>query len=148
MKITETKVTKRLLTDLKALDPVTFIAEDLGNERGKLTIDCYGEAWTAYWGAMGCDSVAEFINDCDVHYLAGRLSTINSTVVDYDAIRSKVGVSVDQDSIAYYSDELISAYGAEWWEELPKTDNPDYVYLCRIVTAVKEAVKTELTEST
>ena len=27
MKITETKVTKRLLTDLKALDPVTFIVD-------------------------------------------------------------------------------------------------------------------------
>ena len=144
MKIIETKVTKKLLTGLKALDPVTFIAEDLGNEGGKLTVDCFGQAWTAYWGAMGCDSVAEFINDCDVHYLANKLSTIDSTVVDYDKVGSKIGVRVDKDSMPYYVDDLISAYGAEWWEELPKTDNSDYVYLCRIISAVKDAVKTEL----
>ena len=148
MKITETKVTKKLLTDLKALDPVTFIAEDLGDERGKLTVDCFGQAWTAYWGAMGCDSVTEFINDCDVHYLANKLSSTDSTIVDYEAVGRKIGIIVDKDSMAYYVDDLIRVYGSEWWEDLPRTDNPDYVYLCRILNAVKEAVKTELAKST
>ena len=144
MNISESRVTKRLLTSLDKLDPVTYIAEDLGDERGKLTIDCFGEAWTAYWGAMGCRSITEFIDSCDRYYLVGKLSTIKSTIPDYESIGRKIGISVDRDSMPYHIDDLIDAYGNEWWEELPTTDNPDYIYLCRIVDAVKSAVKIEL----
>ncbi|MET4817761.1 hypothetical protein, partial [Endozoicomonas lisbonensis] len=134
------------LTDLERLDPVTFITEDLGNQRGKLTVDCFGEAWTAYWGAMGCDSVAEFIDSCDRYYLAGKLSNIDSTITDYEQVGKKIGVGINRESLPFLVDELFIAYGDEWWEELPTTDNPDYVYLCRIVDAVKAAVKIELSQ--
>ena len=76
MKISKSQVTKIVLTELDQLDPVTFITESLGHERGKLTIDCYGEAWTAYWGSMGCDFVEAFIRDASVDYLTNKLTCL------------------------------------------------------------------------
>ena len=30
--------------------------------------------------------------------------------------------------------------GDEWWYRLPQKPNPDYVYLCRIIRTVQEAL--------
>jgi hypothetical protein len=141
MKITQSTVTKLLLSDLNSLDPVTVIMEDFATGQGKLTVDCYGKAWTAYWGAMGDHKIAEFINTAEIDYLANKLTTVPCRITDYDAISKKIGVDVDRDSLAFYVDALVSAYGPEWYMDLPATTNPEYSYLCRIVSAVKDAVK-------
>lgn len=86
MKIESTSVTKFLITDLMAepykLDPVTVFIEDLGvraeNEgrktrQGKITIECYGESWSTYWGSMGDRTVAQFVADESVDYVVGCL---------------------------------------------------------------------------
>jgi len=46
--------------------------EDFGDGKGRVTITCYGEAWTAYWPAMGT-MIREFFLCADDDYLANRL---------------------------------------------------------------------------
>lgn len=140
MKATKTDITRVTLTELDRLDPVTLIMEDLGDFRGKLTIDCYGKAWTTYWGSMGCN-IAEFIASANVSYLVGSLSDINSTVTDYDAISTAINDHCDEDSIHYQFDLLEETFGPDWRFSLPTASNHEYEYLCRIVSAVKEYVE-------
>lgn len=147
MRIETTTITKKTLHDLDRLDPVTMILEDLGSGRGKLTVSCYDKSWHAYWGAMGSETIAQFVHTADVHYIAGKLSGIPSRVTDYDAISEKIGHQVERESLALFQTELAEAYGQDWHFDLPQTDNPDYTYLCRIVSAVKEAVALELNQA-
>lgn len=55
------------------LDPINVYWEDFGDGRGQVTITCYGEAWTAYWGAMPEPTVREFFLKADDDYIANRL---------------------------------------------------------------------------
>lgn len=61
------------ITEAKALDPVTVFIRDTGPSAGSMTIICYGEAWTAYWGAMGGRTVLEFVRTCDADYIANKM---------------------------------------------------------------------------
>lgn len=61
------------ITDAPALDAIQVYWEDFGQNRGRVTITCYGEAWTAYWGAMPEQTVREFFLKADVGYIANRL---------------------------------------------------------------------------
>ena len=144
MKIETTAIFKKVLTDLDRLDTVTMILEDLEPSKGKLTIDCYGEAWTAYWGSMGKFTISEFINSAGAHYLAGKLSSIDSEIIYFNEISDRIRCDVCPDTLQMYSTEMSNEYGDEWFRELPMTINPKYKYLCRIVEAVKEAVGIEL----
>lgn len=54
------------------LDPITAYLEDHGGGKGRLTIACYGDAWTGYWGAMG-SGLREFVAGTDPDYVAGNL---------------------------------------------------------------------------
>ena len=55
------------------LDPIKVYWEDFGERRGQVTITCWGEAWTAYWGAMPELTIREFFLKADVDYIANRL---------------------------------------------------------------------------
>jgi hypothetical protein len=84
MKVEQSKVTKLKLTDLDRLDPITIFLEDFEPRKGKITIECFGKSWSSYWGGMGDRTIAQFFIDCDNHYLAKNLSSISSTVDDYE----------------------------------------------------------------
>jgi len=152
MKTTTSQVTKLVLTDLDRLDPVSVITEDFGSERGKIIIECYGKAWTAYWGSMGCNSVAIFFYESNEHYLAGKLSNIDDHVYDIDAIRESAeekGIECWRDDPWHDHEFLHAMYGpdmTEWHNSLPKKSNSDYLYLCRIIKAVQEAFRNIIAE--
>lgn len=57
-----------------SLDPITVVLQDLAPEKGRLIVECYGRAWSAFWGAMGDRSLAEFIASCDADYIQTKLS--------------------------------------------------------------------------
>jgi hypothetical protein len=61
------------VTDHANLDRITVYYHDFEPGKGQITIVCYGEAWTAYWGAMGNRDVLKFFVECDLCYLVGRL---------------------------------------------------------------------------
>jgi hypothetical protein len=55
------------------LDPITLIIEDISPGRGRIIVECFGQAWSAYWGGLAGRNVVEFLRLSDPHYLAGCL---------------------------------------------------------------------------
>ena len=55
------------------LDPICVYWENSSHGQGRVTITCYGEAWTAYWGAMGENNIKQFFLRADDDYIAHRL---------------------------------------------------------------------------
>ncbi|ENA1584359.1 hypothetical protein ABFW48_003508, partial [Salmonella enterica] len=53
MKVEKIDVLSFVLTDLERLDPVRVMIENYEPGKGRVTITCYGKAWTAAWFAMG-----------------------------------------------------------------------------------------------
>lgn len=180
MKIDTTQVTKLALTEVKGLDTISVILEDIGPRQGKINIECYGEAWSSYWGGMGNRTIAEFFCSCDEHYLAKNLSSISSHVIDYEAIkktaskkihaqldevlkarrgwditqveaREKWGVLMDalfdvpdisdRSDLDFNREFMEETFGEEWWHQLPEKPNHEYLYLCRIINAVKDGLR-------
>jgi len=147
MKIEKSSITKILITDIDRLDPVSVYAEDLGPHQGKITITCYGKAWTAYWSGMGDLTISEFFVSCDEHYIANKLSDINSESFDIDAIRKDAeekGVECWRDDPWNDYEFMKDMYGpdmVDWSDKLPKKTNHEYEYLCRIIKAVQYAFR-------
>lgn len=171
MKIQEASVRKIYITELARLDPITVFLEDIAPRHGKVTITCYNQSWTAGWCGMGDRSVTEFILSCSTGYIAGNLDrNLDSQIADMDNIlswaRGKILsdrkdqlISKDEAAELYsdagdlesiecestlwdvHGDLLQRIFGDEWFMQLPKTTNPKYEYLCRIVEAVKEALQ-------
>lgn len=53
------------------LDPVTVFMTDIEPGRGSIIVECFGLAWTCYWGGMGSVStVRQFLASIDSSYLA------------------------------------------------------------------------------
>lgn len=55
------------------LDAIIVYFEDEAPGQGRMTIACYGDAWTAWWGSMGDRTVRQFVAGCDAGYLSGAL---------------------------------------------------------------------------
>lgn len=166
MNIEQSTVKKLHISGLQDLDPISVYLEDFGLGRGKITITCFDQSWTNYWGAMAERSMAEFFLDASVDYLTHKLKTgIKETVTDYDAIEAKAleeierrvkSGDLDVDEAADLTEEvehadfngqeinsdlLYRVFGDEWWGDLPEEPNHEYTYLCRIINAVKQALQ-------
>lgn len=108
MKIEASTVTKLVISEVERLDAVTVFVEDFGfracprkedpdykTGMGNITIKCYDESWTAYWGGMGPRTVGQFFAGCDADYLVNCLSRgINSTRFSGDALAKMARRSV------------------------------------------------------
>jgi hypothetical protein len=65
---------QRIVTGVgDGLDPIIVYWHDVAEWSGYVTITCYGQAWTAYFGAMGGRTIREFFSDADVGYLTNKL---------------------------------------------------------------------------
>lgn len=154
MKVETSQIKKLKITGIERLDPVSVIFEDFGPGQGKIIIECYGKAWSAYWGGMGDRTISEFFCSCDDGYLSNNLSNINSSVYDEDKIRE----DAKQKGIECWCDDpwndhefMTAMYGSEmhdWSYQLPTKTNPDYEYLCRIIHAVQDGIKLSSQEVT
>lgn len=149
------------------LDPITVILEDYEPGKGKIVVECYGQSWSAFWGAMSGDDIATFFCRCNEHYIAGKFSSISSTVDDYDGLQDKAKTEIirmrrDLDLSRKEARELFDEttlldeslksnpfaqgimrkiFGDEWWYSIPEKTNHHYEYLCRIIKAVQEALR-------
>lgn len=85
MNIEQSHATKIRLTELERLDPITVYLEDFEHGKGKITVECYGKSWSAYWGAMG-DTIAGFFAKAPKEYIAGNFGVHVSTRPDFDAL--------------------------------------------------------------
>lgn len=165
MKIESTNVRKIMVTEISGLDPIAIYLEDFGIGKGKIIITCYDQSWTSYWGGMGDRTISAFIKSCDNHYLAKNLSRIPVYINDYDALKADMLKKIIEkrkarelnaldaryayDNIDGYEEEelyrdkqdlMTICYGDEWWCCIPEKINPEYVYLGKILTVVKEAL--------
>jgi len=59
--------------DATHLDPITVVLQDLGPNRGRIIVECYGTAWAAGWGSMG-GTIREFMCRINSGYLATKLT--------------------------------------------------------------------------
>ena len=74
MKIEAGTVTILHISEVPRLDPIRVTLDDIGPGQGRINIECYGKAWASYWGAMGKESIAQFVVTCDNHYLIKNLA--------------------------------------------------------------------------
>lgn len=54
-------------------DAITAIAFDVAPGKGKLIVQCWGDAWTCFFGAIGDRSLLQFIAEVDEDYLGSKL---------------------------------------------------------------------------
>lgn len=171
MQFEESKITKLLIKDVPKLDPVTVYVENYGDGRGKLTIEVFGESWSAYWGAMGENtSLEQFVLRCDNHYLSKNLSTLDAlSEDDYEGFVTNIKKEILEErrhggwskqearkkwdlcedvvtekewfNDSFNHDTLYEIGGCEWWHSIPSKDTQEYKYLCRILDAVKECFR-------
>lgn len=76
-KIDASTVTVLRITDAGRLDPITVVLQDLGlnshgRRRGRLIVECFGSAWSAYFGAMYAP-LPSFVAGMDAEYTANNL---------------------------------------------------------------------------
>lgn len=146
MKSTESTIKKLLITDIPSLDPVKVFIENIAEGQGQITITCYGQAWTAYWGGMGPQALEEFFCSCNVSYIANKLTDEDPEVVDTEALNEMA----EKNGIASYRDDpqndyelLEKLFGSDmydWYDSIPKRQNHKYAYVCRIIEAVQSAL--------
>lgn len=72
MKISPITVTALEITEAPALDPIRVFMQDFGKGQGRLIIECYGRAWSNFWGAMGTD-LRTFLLEAEVCYIENAL---------------------------------------------------------------------------
>lgn len=64
-----------VIPDAPSLDPVTVVLIDVEQNKGKIIVECYGNAWSASFGGMGGKSIAEFVSRVDADYLSGKMAS-------------------------------------------------------------------------
>jgi len=55
------------------LDPIAVYVEQFGPEASRITVQCYAQAWTAYWGSHGEAGVEAFVAASNADYIADNL---------------------------------------------------------------------------
>lgn len=140
--VTESSIKKLTIRKANGLDPIGVVFEDFSAGQGKVTIECFGEAWSHYWGAMGDSDVMSFFRTCGNDYLTNKLIPGTTTVLDWEEISKATGKTITNEVEAIENEEAMSeAYGSDWRMDLPRTDSNEYRYLCKIIDAIKEAIR-------
>jgi len=140
----ETKTYK--LFDVKALDPVTVYVQNYGAGRGGVVIECYGKAWSAYWGGMGDNTLEQFFLSCNNGYIIGKMLE-ERFETDFDAINKAFkenGIDNEVSSdieVALCAKDMRECFGDDWMCDVPQCKSKEFGYLSRIIDAVKEAFK-------
>jgi hypothetical protein len=164
MKITKSQVTKIILSGLNGLDNVAVYLEDFAPGEGKLIITCFSSSWTYYWGHMGKQhNLSSFIRKASVDYLAGKLMNgaaedvpdLDKTIahaksiiinnrkkllIGKDDARELFNLASDQQELTIHANDWEQIFGEEYWYHFQTSPSPDWVYLCKVVDAVKSGL--------
>lgn len=75
MKIESVTVKALRISETRGLDPVLVILQDVEPGKGRLIVECFGEALSLFWGAMGEENtIAQFIAKAPHEYIADKLT--------------------------------------------------------------------------
>lgn len=110
------------VTGAERLDPVRVMIENYEPGKGRITITCFGKAWTGAWFAMGGDTVQKFMERASNDYLIGCLdSQLDSTT---DADNDANLVFVKSQIIKLRREQEIEAHEArEMWHEAENAED-------------------------
>ncbi|WP_289393620.1 hypothetical protein [uncultured Escherichia sp.] len=110
------------VTGAERLDPVRVMIENYEPGKGRITVTCYGRAWTGAWFAMGGDTVQDFIKRVSNDYLIGCLAPRLESTIDDD---NEANLNfVKQQIIKLRQEREIEAYEArEMWAEAENADD-------------------------
>jgi len=161
----EKSTVNKLTISQNGLDTLHVYIEDYELGKGQITITCYGEAWSNYWGAMSDRTMSQFFSQASTEYLATKMTRVQRRINDYDGIktvlfkeiceRRKNSEFTEEDARELWNEVDCSEFderlieedlirdilGDDWYEYLPTKTNPDYEYLCKIIEVVKIALK-------
>ena len=147
MKLEKTKAESYVITDVKTLDPVTVYVTNYKLGQGKMVVECYGEAWSVYWGRMGERCLQEFVLSCNNDYIVNKMIE-KHTQTDFDEInriakeRGFHDICVTSDvEVAMIQDRMAECFGDDWYMDLPTCMTSEYKYVCRILDVVKQAFR-------
>lgn len=116
MKVEKSDVLAFTISEVERLDPVRVMIENYEPGKGRITITCYGKAWTGAWFAMGGDTVQQFIKRVSNDYLIGYFDPQLESTVDDDNDANLLFVK--SQIIKLRRDEEITAEEArEMWDE-------------------------------
>ncbi|NNS63428.1 hypothetical protein [Escherichia coli] len=122
MKIEKMDVLSFTISEVERLDPVRVMIENYEPGKGRITITCFGKAWTGAWFAMGGDTVQEFIKRVSNGYLIGYFDPQLQSTVDDD----------NDANLAFVKGEIIKLRRAQeidfdearkMWEEAESAEN-------------------------
>ena len=161
MKITKINVEQFTISDIKDLDPVHVIMEDIAPSHGKILIQYCDKAWSSEWSAMSGQTIKQFFCTCDNHYLAKNLAPhMHSTVLDEDAVPMHAKNKIlsmrkarefekehardlyNRLSRTIIQDEILMGeiYGEDWWVCLPSKESSHYKVLNSVIDLVRDAL--------
>ncbi|MBJ7539848.1 hypothetical protein [Marinomonas transparens] len=172
MEIVEAPARILKISGVENLDLITVYLENFELGKGKITIECYGESWSSYWPAMG-GIIEEFFMRISEDYAAANLQYMNTAIFDDEATKKEISKEIIKarkcgdltsreardgiDTIKHF--ERMNDYidsrnyalslilGDEPWHyDFKERPNPKYVYLCRVIRTVQQALK-QITES-
>lgn len=73
VKANPAKLNSIRIENINNLDPITVFFENFEPHTGRITVVCYGQSWTAFFGSMSDQTIEQFIKDVPESYLANKL---------------------------------------------------------------------------
>lgn len=170
MKITDYLIRQLEIAEVPGLDSIRVSLQDISPGKGRVTIECYGQAWSTYWGAMGeNNTISSFFASVSDDYIVDRMVNIDHRVLDPEKLQETVLKTIIKDrrdgelsasearyrwdrvdeldevkeikDLHLFNDLVFDLMGDDWWNKLPMKPNPDYLYLKKIVGVVQEALR-------
>ncbi len=130
IKVERSTVTKLVVTGAPNLDPITVFLEDLAPCKGKITVNCWGKSWTAYWGGMWDGlNIGQFFCELDAGYIIGYFdSELSSRRFSGDALADKAKSLVlkERRQFCYGSDEARQLFDEA--EDLRESMSVEYLH--------------------
>ncbi|AUR92320.1 hypothetical protein NVP1170O_207 [Vibrio phage 1.170.O._10N.261.52.C3] len=133
MKVTKSKIEKIYIKNIEGLDPITVFIEEYEGFKAEVTIKCWDQSWTAYWGSMGCP-LKEFFTD--IPYLINCFSRgirSDTDEIDEEAMSENFITKVREYILEQRKQDYISTSVArQVWDECERVDlsvmSPDHCY--------------------
>ncbi len=137
MKIEHKLVKSIKVSELDSLDPIEILISEYGEGSADVTIKCYGESWTSYWGSMG-GNVKEFFTRTNVGYLVNcfeRGIRADSDVKDTSAMQETFRKKMREYILYRRREEYILPEDArKAWDEVDNIDmeviSPEHDHEC------------------
>jgi len=148
MKLSKESTETYIITNADKIDPVTVYVRNYKKGQGKITFDCFGDAYSYYWGSMGENTLQEFFVSCDNDYILNKLLK-ETYQPDFDEINKTLAshgidaVVMSDVEMVWAQEDIEKCFGDEWFMDLPQCNTNEYRYVSNIIDAIKDAFRSE-----